>query len=365
MEIKFLNDRLDELNLDNPFSLNAKEKASFLFQFLKNLSLFHYEKCLGYSNFLKLFPNNILNWQSIDDIPAMPVRLFKMHDLYSVDSSQILKILSSSGTSGQNVSRIFLDATTAKRQSRILASITKDFVGNKRHPMIIVDSLDLLKDRTKLNARAAGIIGYSVFGRDHFYCLDSNLNLLYEELVLYLEKFNRGPILVFGFTFVVWQSLLNFLIKNNTKLNFGDESILIHGGGWKKLDDQKVGNKKFKNLLKNYLGISKVFNYYGMVEQVGSIFMECSCGYLHCPDYAEVLIRDPITFGICDFNEEGVVQVLSILPTSYPGHSLLTEDLGTIHGEDDCECGRLGKYFTISGRMPHAELRGCSDTRVV
>ena len=47
---------------------------------------------------------------------------------------------------------------------------------------------------------------------------------------------------------------------------------------------------------------------------------------------------------------------------SYPGNSILTEDLGTIHGIDDCECGRKGKYFTISGRIPKTELRGCSDT---
>jgi hypothetical protein len=60
--------------------------------------------------------------------------------------------------------------------------------------------------------------------------------------------------------------------------------------------------------------------------------------------------------------KEGIIQVLSILPESYPGHSLLTEDMGIIIGEDDCLCSRKGKYFTITGRMKKAELRGCSDT---
>ena len=40
---------------------------------------------------------------------------------------------------------------------------------------------------------------------------------------------------------------------------------------------------------------------------------------------------------------------------SYPGHALLTEDLGTILGEDDCACGRKGKYFSISGRVQNAK----------
>ena len=64
-------------------------------------------------------------------------------------------------------------------------------------------------------------------------------------------------------------------------------------------------------------------------------------------------------------HEEGLIQVLSLLPRSYPGHSLLTEDLGTIHGEDDCPCGRSGKRFSVSGRLKDVEIRGCSDTRPV
>ena len=40
----------------------------------------------------------------------------------------------------------------------------------------------------------------------------------------------------------------------------------------------------------------------------------------------------------------------------------MTEDEGIILGEDDCPCGRKGKYFEIIGRMKNAELRGCSDT---
>ena len=159
------------------------------------------------------------------------------------------------------------------------------------------------------------------------------------------------------------ESLIQYSVKNNIKLNFGNQSILIHGGGWKKLIDQQVDNSIYKKMLTDNLGIQNIYNYYGMVEQVGSVFMECKNGYLHSPDFADVIIRNTRSFDVCKNGEEGVVQVLSILPVSYPGYSLLTEDLGIIHGEDDCLCGRKGKYFTISGRMPMAELRGCSDTR--
>ena len=53
------------------------------------------------------------------------------------------------------------------------------------------------------------------------------------------------------------------------------------------------------------------------------------------------------------------------MPKSYPGHSLLTEDIGTVFGEDDCLCGKLGKYFHVNGRMAKAEIRGCSDAHEI
>ena len=64
-----------------------------------------------------------------------------------------------------------------------------------------------------------------------------------------------------------------------------------------------------------------------------------------------------------DSHETGLVQVISTIPESYPGHCILTEDLGRQIGFDDCECGRAGKYFTIYGRAEQSEVRGCSDTQ--
>ena len=34
------------------------------------------------------------------------------------------------------------------------------------------------------------------------------------------------------------------------------------------------------------------------------------------------------------FKKKGLIQLTSLLPRSYPGHSILTEDLGTVFGED-------------------------------
>ena len=56
------------------------------------------------------------------------------------------------------------------------------------------------------------------------------------------------------------------------------------------------------------------------------------------------------------------MQLISLLPTSYPGHNIISDDLGEIIGIEDCKCDQLGKYFVIHGRAERSEIRGCSDT---
>ena len=92
----------------------------------------------------------------------------------------------------------------------------------------------------------------------------------------------------------------------------------------------------------------------------GSIFFECEYGFFHCSDYSDIFIKNE-NFENLDNNKIGLIHLLSTIPKSYPGHSILTEDLGKIIGVDDCKCGRKGKYFKVLGRIPNVEVRGCSD----
>lgn len=349
-------------DLDAPYGKPAAEKSIQLLAAMNQLTNWHRQQCQAYDRINDLLFSH-LEPGTLTELPFLPVRLFKNLSLLSVQSDTIIKTLNSSGTTGQAVSQIYLDRETSVRQTRVLASIMASFLGRQRLPMVIIDSAELLKDRTQFNARAAGILGFSVFGRNHHYCLDDKLQPKIDDLESFLANSRELPVLAFGFTFVVWQSLLQNVIKAGRKLDFGPGSTLIHGGGWKRLQDQQVSNDIFKEQLFEHLGIERVFNYYGMVEQVGSIFMECERGHLHAPVFADVIVRDPLSLQPQPIGVPGVIQVLSALPVSYPGHSLLTEDLGVLHGEDDCPCGRFGKYFSVLGRLPQVEMRGCSDTR--
>ena len=78
--------------------------------------------------------------------------------------------------------------------------------------------------------------------------------------------------------------------------------------------------------------------------------------------FSDILIRDK-KFDTIKNRKKGLIQLLSLLPTSYPGHNILTEDIGEIVGEDNCKCGLKVKYFLVNGRAKEAEIRGCSDVR--
>ena len=81
---------------------------------------------------------------------------------------------------------------------------------------------------------------------------------------------------------------------------------------------------------------------------------------MHCSNFSDVEMVDN-RLNVLPFQKKGLIK-LSTLPYSYPGHVILTEDVGEIIGEDNCKCGKKGKYFKVHGRAENAEVRGCSDT---
>jgi len=269
--------------------------------------------------------------------------------------------MTSSGTTGQRVSRIYLDRETAVLQSKVLAKIMQSALGKQRLPMIVVDSSSVMKNPAMFSARGAGIRGFSMFGRDTIYALDENMKLDADALDAFIQKHAGESIFLFGFTSIIWQHFYTELKRTGKTLGI-QNGVLIHGGGWKKLKDQAVSKPQFKQALQSVCGNIRVLDYYGMVEQTGTIYLECEHGHLHAPVWSDVLIRRPLDFSLATQGETGLIEVVSALPASYPGHVLLTEDQGRVLGEDDCPCGRKGKYFEILGRIRRAEARGCSDT---
>lgn len=340
------------------FTLDEKARHASLLAGLTELTERHRERCAEYANILAATGHGPgRDYDSVADLPWLPVRLFKTRQLKSIPDDEVFKVLTSSGTTG-DVSRIYLDKEAAAAQTRMLAKTIQTVLGPRRLPMLVVDTMAIIKNRRSFSARGAGVLGMVNFGRDHVWVLDEHEKPDLEAVRAFLAKHGDQPFLIFGFTFMVWLYLYELARDNGLDLSNG---ILVHSGGWKKLVDQSVDNAEFRRAFAADTGLRRIHNFYGMVEQIGVVYLEGPDGKgLYCPDFADVVIRDPETWLELPPGKPGLVEVVSTLPESYPGHILLTEDLGVVHGVDD-GCWP-GKRFSILGRLPRAEARGCSDT---
>ena len=343
-----------------PFSLSASEAENRQLVVLNTLTSHHYANCFEYKRILDVLETPREASKSLSQIPFIPIGLFKRIKLLSTPHENIVKAMTSSGTSGAKRSQIFLDRENSFLQTKVLGKLMGATIGNRRRPMLMIEKKPKLDERNTFSASAAGIKGFSFMASDIQYVMDSQGRYLEKEVAHFLKKHDNKGILIFGFTATIWEFLINK--KGFKRASFKiQDGILIHGGGWKTLESKRVSKEDYNSKLSEEFGITHIINYYGMIEQTGSIFLECRAGYFHTTLFSTLLIRNAKNFKIVKPGDVGLIQLISVLPHSYPGHSILTEDIGKIHGIDNCDCGQLGIYFEVIGRLKNAEIRGCSD----
>lgn len=333
-----------------PFSISIKEKGKFFLEGLSILNSLHYKNNKTYKIIIDRIGS--LKKETLESLPFLPVSIFKDIDLLTSKRNNITTIATSSGTSSSRVSKIFLDKENSINQYRVLQKILFDFFGNRKFPMLF-----LSKNTSKMstiNAKVAGINGFSSLASKKFYLIDNNNKINLDSLNEFLKIADQK--IFFGFTFEIY----DYFFKNKIKGDFKN-TILIHGGGWKKLEKLKISNNKFESYLKNNFKFKEVINYYGMIEQTGSIFFECPrCKTFICSIFSEIFIRDK-NFKVVK-NKPGLIQLMSLLPISYPGHNIITQDMGIVLNKKCKQCkDKVGKRFKILGRVKDADMRGCSN----
>lgn len=351
-------DALTEALAAPRYSLPQAERENLMLRGLNELTLRHHTACPAYARILDGAWGGAQPVSNQADVPWLPVSIFKSQRLVSVPEDKVRVTLTSSGTTGQSVSHVLLDTETSSIQQRALANSLTHVLGRQRLPMLVIDTDAVFKDPQMMSARGAGVLGLMRYGRDHTFALDRDLNPDVRAVRSFLEAHSGAPFFLFGFTYMVWTRFYEVFRDSDLDLSRG---ILIHSGGWKKMVERSVDNAAFRAGFAEAFRLSRIHNFYGMVEQIGSIFLEGPGGLLYPPNFADVIMRDPRTWEPAQHGQPGVIQVLSLLPHSYPGHSLLTEDIGVIDVVDPGVEGWMGKGIRVLGRVARSELRGCSD----
>jgi len=324
-----------------------------------------------FQNYVKHWPVRFCDANVISDLPYLPVSVFKADPPLSlVPQSEIKRTLTSSSTSGQVPSRIVLDLSTSRRMTKGVIAIIRDFIGPARRPYLVIDTKENLERQAELGARGAAIQALGSFATEIIACLSKdehgNSRLEFDKLLACAMKWRDAPVVVYGFTYVIWTQLVQPLKQKGVKLDLPNVYVL-HSGGWKRLEQQSVTKAVFARDVAAVFGCApeRIIDYYGMVENVGVVYPDCERGYKHVPAFADVIIRDPLSLAPAELGRQGLVQVCSALPTSFPGYLLLTDDMGEMIGHDGCACGRRGPYFRFLRRVPKVELRGCGNLETI
>jgi len=358
---------IENLLAESPYGMDSGGRRTTLLGLLKNEIAYACERNAGFRNYVEHWPIPFGDANDIAELPYMPVGVFKANPpLALVPPEEVKRTLTSSATTGQTPSRIVLDASTSRRMAKGALTIVRDFIGPARRPYLVVDTPENLAAQGQIGARGAAIQALRSFATEIVCCLRpgdaGNSELELGKLLSCAEKWKDNEVLVYGFTYVIWTQLVQPLQRLGMTLDLPNVRLL-HSGGWKRLEPQSVTHDVFNRGVASVFRCSpdRITDYYGMVENVGVIYPDCEHGNKHVPAFADVIIRDPLTLAPVGPGRKGLTQVCSVLPTSFPGFLLLTEDTAEVISEDGCPCGRKGLSFRFAGRVPKAEVRGCGN----
>lgn len=360
---------VDQLLTMSPYGPDTEEKESLFCSALGEAIRKHAEGNVLYAAFLRRKGFDFhapLTPEKLVDVPFLPVQVFKAlgAQLRVVPEDQIRMALSSSATSGQP-STVLVDQITARRQARCMGKVLSDVIGTSRRPFLILDT-DPAALRLTQNARSVAVRAYLTFASRATYLMEENsagLSLREDLFSKTVAELNPDiPVVLFGFTYILYDSLIRLALNQGLHFPLPQGSILLHIGGWKKLEAEKISRDLFIEHASNIFDVhpTHVVDVYGFTEQMGLNYPDCPCGWKHTPVASRVIVRHPVNHEPLPPGENGVLEFLTPLPHSYPGAAVLTDDIGVINPAP-CPFHRGGTRFQVLGRMQKAEARGCGD----
>lgn len=352
---------LNNFSQKNPFGLVSPEEDNYFLSLMKYAFLHHIKSCEKFKNWCEYFginEKNILAVKTIEELPFLPSSAFKKNILISATEGTHGKSLLSSGTSSNKKSTIYIDNITSNLQKSTLANMLSNIIGTKRMECFIFDNNPInLRVDNELSGRVAGMAGYLLAAKSRNYFLESeSLTNISGNTVDKLQslKDKKDPVYLIGYTFMLY-SILKSLSEKNIYFELPKNSKLIHFGGWKKMEDSKVSKKTLNELIVKVLNIKldNIYDIYGFTEQLGTIYPASGNKGTAIPIQTRVIVRDTNTFKPLK-KGSGFLQFLNPFPYSYPGISILQDDIGSY-------CHKTG-LINIEGRIKGLDERGCGDT---
>jgi phenylacetate-coenzyme A ligase PaaK-like adenylate-forming protein len=272
----------------------------------------------------------------VDEIPFLPVELFKTHKIYSSDKEPEI-IFTSSGTTGQVTSKHNV-ADVSLYQNSFRQAFQKFYGEIADWTILALLPSYLEREGSSLVMMAGELIKESKNSDSGFYLHN------YEELFSVLKKLNKEgkKTMLLGVTY----ALLDLAEKFPLPLK---NAVIMETGGMKGKRKEMV-REEVHQILKNAFGANEIHSEYGMTELLSQAYSKGN-GIFNCPPWMKIQVRemnDP--FSYAENGKTGGVNIID-LANIYSCSFISTSDLGKLHADGS---------FEILGRFDDADIRGCN-----
>ncbi|MDR2293389.1 MAG: acyltransferase [Prevotellaceae bacterium] len=294
------------------------------------------KNCMPYCEWINLLNINIKDIKKIEEIPFLPIELFKSKKVYCHNKKEQI-IFSSSSTTGAGQSFHYV-ANLALYEKSFTAAF--DLFYGKPDNYAILGLLPSYLERkgSSLIYMVNSLINQSNKEYSGFFL--HNYDKLYETLC---ELKNRNiPTVLIGVTY----ALLNFVEKYS--VDFPELTVMETGG--MKGRREEISRAGLHEILCCGFGVRYIHSEYGMTELLSQAYSKGNGKFL-CPAWMKIFVRDIHNpFKISARNASGAINIIDLANRNSCSF-IATHDLGKI--DDDCR-------FEILGRLTASDIRGCN-----
>ena len=292
---------------------------------------FQAEKCAPYRQYIELLGVEPSDVCRIEDIPFLPIELFKVRDVYCGEQEPE-KVFTSSSTTGQTPSRHLMQSLAL--YERAFTRAFEQFYG-KVEGWSIYGLLPnyLQREGSSLVYMVDRLI--SRCGSGGFY-LDE-----YEKLIADMEA-DAKPKILLGVSYALWDLAEQYAPKlKNT--------VVMETGGMKGRREE-LPKAEFHKILTTAFGVEKIHSEYGMAELTSQAYSSGD-GVFYAPPWMRVMARDvnnPLR--VLPVGSRGALNIIDLANLSSCAF-IATQDVGRVSDDG---------AFTVEGRLSGAEVRGCN-----
>lgn len=304
----------------------------------KALDLFQYQAAhnLVYKEYLNGISCDVRSVKSLEQIPFLPITLFKSHSIVTENQKPQQTFLSS-GTTGMSRSK-HLVADINIYQESYSQGFNYFFGPIQEYAILALLPSYIEQKNSSLVYMVTDLIAQSQNTESGFYL--HNYTVLSQK-IKELDKKGVKTLLI-GVTY----ALLDLIEKENFQLK---NVLIMETGGMKGRRKELIKSELHANLKKGF-GVSKIYSEYGMTELLSQAY---SLGneLFQTPPWMKILIReveDP--FNILPHGKSGGINIIDLANVNSCSF-IATQDLGKIHSNG---------YFEVLGRYDHSDIRGCN-----